>query len=101
MIKNLLIIHIEEDYKATREYLYDLDSEKQIFSVSDLWECPEDAIIGRDLIDAEGIIDFIELGMKYAKEGYSEIKYFYEELEEEPDDIDEILNKYKNEIIHN
>lgn len=95
MVKNLLIIHIEEDYEATREYLYDLDSEKQIFSVSDLWECPEDAIIGRDLIDAENVVDFIELGMKYAKEGYSEIKCFYKELTEEPDNIEEIIKSYK------
>lgn len=100
MIKNLLIIYINNWCNQT-QYLYDLDSELEIFSVSDLSECPEDAIIGRDLTDAGSIIDFIELGMKYAKEGYSEIKCFYEELEEEPDDIDEILNKYKNEIIHN
>lgn len=100
MTKNLLVIDITEDYFRYQE-LYDLDTEKCIFSVSDLYECPEDAIIGRDLTDAGNIIDFIELGMKYAKEGYSEIKCFYEELEEEPDDIDKILNKYKNEIIHN
>lgn len=100
MVKNLLIIHIDNRSNQT-QYLYDLDSGLEIVSVSDLYECPEDAVIGGDLIDAENITDFIELGIKYAKEGYSEIKCFYEELEEEPYDIDKILNKYKNEIIHN
>ena len=101
MVKNLLIIHVNGWCNQT-QYLYDLDSGLEIFSVSDLSECPEDAIIGRDLTDAGNIVDFIELGIKYAKEGYSEVKYFYEELEEDPeDDIDKILNKYKNEIIHN
>ena len=101
MVKNLLIIHVNGWCYQT-QYLYDLDSGLEIFSVSDLSECPEDAIIGRDLTDARNIVDFIELGIKYAKEGYSEVKYFYEELEEDPeDDIDEIVNKYKNEIVHN
>ena len=100
MVKNLLIIHID-NWSNQTQYLYDLDSELEIVSVSDLYECPEDAVIGGDLIDAGDITDFIELGIKYAKEGYSEIKCFYEELEEEPDDIDKILNKYKNEIVHN
>ena len=94
MTKNLLVIDITEDYFRYQE-LYDLDTEKCIFSVSDLSECPEDDIIGRDLTDAGNIVDFIELGIKYAKEGYSEIKCFYEELEEEPESIKYYINKYK------
>lgn len=51
MTKNLLVIDITEDYFRYQE-LYDLDTEKCIFSVSDLYECPEDATIDRDLTSA-------------------------------------------------
>ena len=33
-------------------------------SISPLWENPEDATIGRDLLDGEDLIDFITLGYK-------------------------------------
>ena len=43
------------------------------FWVHDLSECPEDAILGRDLFTGADYLDAIELGMKLAQEGYTEI----------------------------
>lgn len=48
-------------------------------NIQDLSDCPEDAHIGRDLIDGYDIIKYIELGYEAAKNG--EIL----EIEELPD----------------
>ena len=37
--------------------------------VSDLSECPEDAIIGRDLVDCDDIMSAIQFGFNLAKNG--------------------------------
>lgn len=41
-----------------------------LYSVSNLSDCPEDAIIERDLTSAERIIDFIKYGMRLNALGY-------------------------------
>ena len=51
--------------------------------VHDLYECPEDAILGRDLFSANDYIEALELGMKLAREGYTEIVCNYLKAEEE------------------
>lgn len=46
----------------------------QLYSVRNLaGDSPEDAVILRDLVSAEEIVEFIELGMKIANEGYTSI----------------------------
>lgn len=46
----------------------------QLYSVRNLAvDSPEDAIILRDLVSAEEIVDFIELGMKLSQEGYTSV----------------------------
>ena len=54
---------------------------KIIYSVCNLTDCPEDAIIARDLVSAEDIIDWIKYGMNLAAEGYNDIVVDYK-LEE-------------------
>lgn len=44
-----------------------------LYNVRNLTDCPEDAIILRDLVSAERIVEFIELGMKLAAEGYTSV----------------------------
>ena len=44
-----------------------------LYDVCNLTDCPEDAIILRSLVSAEEIVEFIELGMKLASEGYTSI----------------------------
>lgn len=51
----------------------DNEDEKIYFRVYDLCECPEDAIIGRDLFDGNDFIRAIEIGFHLAKRGYDEI----------------------------
>ena len=43
------------------------------FHVSNLNECPEDAIIGRDLFNAYDFINTLKLGMELGQEGYTKI----------------------------
>lgn len=47
---------------------------KVIFRVTDLTYCPEDATIYRDLFSANQYINALELGMKLAEHGYTDIK---------------------------
>ena len=50
------------------------DDEPRIqYSVSNLWDCPEDACIHRDLVSAYEWLDAVQLGMALAREGYGEI----------------------------
>lgn len=44
------------------------------YSVHDLCDCPEDAIIYRDLVSAYDYIDILKLGMRLAFDGYTDIE---------------------------
>lgn len=50
------------------------NDDKMVFSVWNLNECPEDAIIGRDLFDEQDFINAVKLGMMLAQEGYTDCK---------------------------
>lgn len=57
--------------------------DKDVASIRDLSECPEDAHIGRDLIDGRDIIRFIQLGYEKGKAGEEiEIMERFEEDDE-------------------
>ena len=50
------------------------DTENGIsFSVHDLYECPEDAVIGRDLFDAYNYIKALNKGIELAGKGYTSV----------------------------
>lgn len=49
------------------------DEPRILYSVSNLWDCPEDACIHRDLVDAYEWLEAVQLGMTLAREGYDEI----------------------------
>lgn len=49
------------------------------YHVSNLWECPEDACIGRDLFSADDFIAAVKFGMLLAQDGYTGIHTVYEE----------------------
>lgn len=53
------------------------------FSVGDLCECPEDAIIGRDLFDADDFIYAVRFGMNLRDKGYTDLQITEQEWEEE------------------
>lgn len=48
------------------------------FSVYNLCECPEDAIIGRDLFDADDFIYAVRLGMDLRDKGYTDLQIIEE-----------------------
>ena len=50
------------------------NNDDMVFSVCNLNECPEDAVIGRDLFDEQDFINAVKLGMKLAQEGYTDCK---------------------------
>lgn len=73
----------KDDYEDVRgQELYN-EIEKINFSVYNLADCPEDAIIGRDLFTADDYIDALHKGMELAKKGYTDIEINEIESEEE------------------
>lgn len=96
MIKTLIVFEQgpaidEPEYQE----VWDPDKKISIFSVGNLWECSEDAIIGRALHDADDAKGLIEYGIQYAKEGYDSIKLIYESCPND-EDLDEFIEDYLN-----
>lgn len=59
--------------------IWDGDAEK--FTVVNLSECPEDAIIERDLFNAKDYLEAVKYGIELAKNGYTDVEL--EKIEEE------------------
>lgn len=74
--KELVLDYSEEidEYEGCRYQGLSSENEKIYFCVNNLCECPEDAIIGRDLFDADDYVKALELGMELARKGYTKIK---------------------------
>lgn len=83
MKKHITLFGKESLFGDYRQELWDVDDRKKLYGVSDLSECPEDAIIGRALLSGEEVLDLVELGMNYSKMGYDEIEYNYLECPED------------------
>ena len=73
----ILEVYEDVDYYDTVESQDLFDGDKKLFSVYNLSECPEDAIIGRDLFTADDYVKAVEYGMKLAKEGYTGVSVEY------------------------
>ncbi len=80
------VIPTKKTYQFNAEYQTDdLDfavgvslfdqNDNMVFSAWNLNECPEDAVIGRDLFDEKDFIKAVKLGMGLAKQGYDDVKY--------------------------
>jgi hypothetical protein len=74
-MKKILNLYVEQSYYYGVTYEQVSDEGKNIFSVYNLNECPEDAIIGRDLFDAYDYIRAVRYGIELAKQGYDEVEY--------------------------
>ena len=85
MKKHITLFGKESLFGNSRQELWDVDDRKKLYGVSDLSECPEDAIIGRALLSGEEVLDLVELGMNYSKMDYDEIEYNYLEC---PEDVE-------------
>jgi hypothetical protein len=75
MEKELILDYIEsyDDYGELRGQEVSNDEENIYFGVCNLCECPEDAIIGRDLFTADNYVEALNKGIELAKEGYSKV----------------------------
>lgn len=51
-----------------------MNEDEMLFSVYNLNECPEDAIIGRNLFDADDYIKAVRYGMELARQGYDDVE---------------------------
>lgn len=83
-ILKLDFISFEDDWGCNNSQEIDgiTDQGTEInFRVHDLCECPEDAIIGRDLFSGYDFIKALELGIQLAQEGYTKLDINY--IEEE------------------
>lgn len=69
-IRNLKDIYFGEFY---RQEVVDDETGKTVYSVQDLTDCPEDAVIYRDLVSAYQFLDFVRYGMELASQGYTDI----------------------------
>ncbi len=69
-----------DDEECAIHELYINDAE--VLHIQSLSDCPEDAIIERDLISGDDIISYIKLGHDAAKNG-EELEIIYSELSEE------------------
>lgn len=85
MKKHITLFQKESLFGGSRQELWDVDDRKELYGVSDLSECPEDAIIGRALLSGDEVLDLVKLGMNYSKMGYDEIEYDYLEC---PEDVE-------------
>ena len=93
MKKHITLFGKESLFGDSRQELWDVDDRKKLYGVSDLSECPEDAIIGRALLSGEEVLDLVELGMSYSKMGYDEIEYNYLECPEDVE-LDRFIQDY-------
>lgn len=96
MKKRITLFEKESLFCDFRQELWDVDDRKKLYGVSDLSECPEDAIIGRALLSGDEVLDLVKLGMNYSKMGYDEIEYNYLEC---PDDVE--LDKFIQDYLGN
>ena len=75
MGKELVLDYYEsyDDYEDLRGQTLINKEENIYFDVSNLSECPEDAIIGRNLFDADGYVSALNKGIELAHKGYTSV----------------------------
>lgn len=97
MTKTLIVFEESSEWEGVfHQELWDPDKKSCLFSVSNLWECPEDAIIDRALHNSGDARFLIEHGIEYAKGGYDNIKAIYVECPSD-EDLEEFIENYLNE----
>ena len=72
-VKVLALVDEEDEWGMRSQEVY--DGGRQLFRVYDLTDCPEDAIIGRDLFSAHQWLRAVRYGMELAKQGYTSVGF--------------------------
>jgi len=65
--------HFVDDDTPDYQHVWSDEDPRIQYCVSNLWDCPEDACIHRDLVSAYEWLEAVQLGMTLAREGYDEI----------------------------
>lgn len=63
-----------EDRVTSQTLTWDEGNFKGKFHVHDMWDCPEDCIIGRDLFSVDDFLYAVRFGMDLARKGYDDIE---------------------------
>lgn len=83
MLSNVLELKVSskiDDYASLLEaQMVTCKQEPVTYFVQNLDQCPEDAIIDRDLFSAEDYIAALKLGMKLRDMGYDDIRVEWED----------------------
>lgn len=80
-ILGLRIKVYEDDFGDVYGEEIEKNEENISFSVFNLDECPEDAIIGRNLFTTDDYIKALNQGIELAKKGYTGVAYYAEQNE--------------------
>ena len=80
-ILGLRIKVYEDDFGDVRGEEIEKNEENISFSVFNLDECPEDAIIGRNLFTTDDYIRAVNQEIELAKKGYTGVAYYAEQNE--------------------
>jgi hypothetical protein len=70
----------KDNYDYDGVYYEFINNDMMQFSVRNLSGCPEDAIIGRNLFDADDYIRAVKTGMMLAQDGYTDLDVEYKKL---------------------
>ena len=81
-IKRLYLYDEEDEYNRCSQEIIDPDHEVSGYFVQDLWDCPEDATVSRDLVSAHQWLRFVNEGIQLAKMGYDRAVLVEREREE-------------------
>ncbi len=76
-----IVYSVSDNYNDTVYQLVKINDRK-CFSVCNLSNCPEYAMIGRDLFDADDYLKAIKFGMNLAKQGYDDIQIEFKKSNE-------------------
>lgn len=81
MIAKAIIYKREDEYEGVNAHEVEINNVNN-FRAYNMNECPEDAIIGRDLFDGYDYINAVKYGLKLAKDGYIDIEIEVKPMEE-------------------
>lgn len=74
MLRKFKVTEVTSEYGRVIQQRIEDEEENWLFEVNDLTECPEDAMIMRDLFDANEYIDAVKLGIELGRRGYTGIE---------------------------
>ena len=80
IVKRLEFKEYMNDWRdKTIQEINDPDTGETVFYGCDLYDCPEDCTLERDLVSAHEVIEYINYGIRLGKQGYEKAELAKEE----------------------